>query len=210
MGNSDFRKFNIDEKFEESIAAASELYLTGRIFIYPTDTIYGMGGDPFNQNSVRRINTIKGRAVTKRYIWLVSSLEILLKYANVDYHSHISFLKGIYPAPVTLILDLNKATKDLVGFDSAAFRIPDNHFCRKLLAYIQKPLISTSVNWSGEEALIDYREIERLFNKSVDALFYTSAKINPVASTIIDLRGEKPVLIREGMLKFVELLKKFN
>jgi tRNA A37 threonylcarbamoyladenosine synthetase subunit TsaC/SUA5/YrdC len=72
------------------------------------------------------------------------------------------------------------------------------------------PLISTSVNRSGKNALNDYKKIEQEFSKAVDALFYSKIKNIPLASTIIDLKREKPALIREGTIKFVELLDKFN
>ncbi len=205
-----FKKFNVDEQIEISIREASELFLSGNIFIYPTDTIYGIGGNPFNKKSVKRINRIKGRDIAKQYIWLVYNMDILQNFAEINYESHLDFLRSIYPAPVTVILNLNARTKELVGFDSAAFRIPDNTFCNRLLAEIGMPLISTSVNRSGKTALNDYREIEQAFSDDIDALFYSKIKNNPSASTIIDLMSEKPALIREGAIKFVDLLNKFN
>jgi L-threonylcarbamoyladenylate synthase len=210
MEKINFKKFNIDEQFEISVSAASELFSAGKIFIYPTDTIYGIGGNPFNEYSAKRINEIKGRDTAKQFIWLASSMDIILNYAEINYESHLNFLKIICPAPVTVVLNLNSRTKELVGFNSAAFRIPDNHFCNKLLAEIKMPLISTSVNRSGKNALNDYKKIEQEFSKAVDALFYSKIKNIPLASTIIDLKREKPALIREGTIKFVELLDKFN
>jgi len=205
-----FKKFNIDKQFEISISTASELFFAGKIFIYPTDTIYGIGGNPFNEYSVKRINNIKGRDTAKQFIWLTSSIDILLEYAEINYESHLNFLKTIYPAPVTVVLNLNSRTKKIVGLNSVAFRIPDNHFCKKLLTDIGMPLISTSVNRSGKNALNDYKQIEKEFCKAVDALFYSRIENNPLASTIIDLKKEKPALIREGTIKFVELLDKFS
>jgi len=205
-----FKKFNIDEQFEISISVASELFSAGKIFIYPTDTIYGIGGNPFSESSVERIHNIKGRNIAKPFIWLISSVDILLKYAEINYESHLNFLKNIYPAPVTVVLNLNSRTKEITGLNSAAFRIPDNHFCNKLLTEVGMPLISTSVNRSGKNALNDFKQIEKEFSEDVDALFYTKIKNIPLASTIIDLKREKPSLIREGTIKFVELLDKFN
>ncbi len=205
-----FTKFNIDEQFETSIIAASELFYAGKIFIYPTDTIYGIGGNPFNKNSVKRINDIKGRDTSKQFIWLVSNIDILMNYVEIKNENQLDFLKMIYPAPVSAVLNLNFRTKNFIGSNSAAFRIPDNLFCNKILEEIGSPLISTSVNRTGGIALNDYAEIEKEFSKEVDALFYSKIQNNPVASTIIDLRDEKPALIREGAIKFVELLDKFN
>ena len=205
-----FKKYNIDEQFEKSIEAASELFSAGKIFVYPTDTIYGMGGNPFDKRAVKRINEIKGRDVKKQFIWLVPGIDPLLVYTDVYRKSHLDFLKTVYPAPVTVVLKLNRKTEELVGSKSAAFRIPGNPFCSELLNAVGQPLISTSVNRSGKNALNDLTEIEREFSKEVDALFYTNTKNIPLASTIIDLQSEKPVLIREGTVTFVDLLAKFN
>jgi len=210
MKSENFKKFNIDEQFEISVKEASELFFAGKIFIYPTDTIYGIGGNPFNEQSVKRINHAKGRDTNKRFIWLVNNMNILLSYVEINYESHLDFLRSIFPAPITVILNLNARTKKIVGSDSAAFRVPDNQFCNKLLTEIGFPLISTSVNRSGKSALNDYVEIEQEFSNDIDALFYSKTKNIPLASTIIDLKNRKPVLIREGAIKFVDLLNKFN
>jgi len=203
-------EYNIGEQFDNSIIAASELFFAGKIFIYPTDTIYGIGGNPFNASSVKGINGIKGREEAKQFIWLISDIENLLNYIEIDFEIKLDFLKKIWPGPVSVILKLNSRSKELVGYDTAAFRIPDNIFCSKLLNEISLPLISTSVNRSGQDILNDINEIKDVFTEYVDALFYSKKKIMPVASTIIDLRGENPELIREGGIKFVELLDKFN
>jgi L-threonylcarbamoyladenylate synthase len=202
--------YNIDEQFDNSIIAASELFFSGKIFIYPTDTIYGIGGNPFNNNSVKRINDIKGREKAKQFIWLISDIENLLNYIEIDFEIQLEFLKKIWPGPVSVILKLNSRSKELVGYETAAIRIPDNIFCKKLLNEISLPLISTSVNKSGQKILNDIKEIKDVFNEDADALFYSNKKIMHIASTIIDLKREKPVLIREGAVKFVELLDKFN
>lgn len=210
MEGKKLKSIYIDELFEKSVTFAKELFFTGKIFIYPTDTIYGLGGNPFNREAVRRINDIKGRDKSKQFIWLVSDLDVIMNYAEINYESHLQFLKSIYPASVSVILNLNKKTIDSVSYNSAAFRIPDQNFCTMLLSGINLPLISTSVNKSGQNALNDYNAIEKEFSEDVDALFYTKSKIKPIASTIIDLTAEKPKLIREGTIKFVDLLEKFN
>ncbi len=206
----DIIKIDINKHFEDAVTAASELFMAGEIFIYPTATIYGFGGNPFKSETVERINTIKGREKAKQFIWLLADMEKLLNYVELDSEKKLDFLIKIYPGPVSVILNLNARSKELVGYETVAFRIPDNPFCNKLLNEIRLPLISTSVNRSGSVVINDYDQIIKEFSKDVDAIFYSTKKSSPSASTIIDFSGEKPFLVREGTIKFVDLLDKFN
>jgi L-threonylcarbamoyladenylate synthase len=140
---------------------------------------------------------------------LISDLENLLNFAEVTSQKQLAFLKLIWPGPVSVILNLNSRAKKLLDQEEAAFRIPRNIFCQKLLKKIKLPLISTSVNRSGQEPLNNPEAIKKEFYE-VDAIFYSEQKSLPAASTIIDLRCEKPVLVREGAINFVELFEKFK
>ncbi len=209
MKNPEPLCFNIDEKIEESVQAAYKLFFSGKIFIYPTDTIYGIGCNPEIKIAVQRITDIKGRDEYKKFIFLISDLENLLNFAEVTTQKQLAFLKLIWPGPVSVILNLNSRAKKLLDQEEAAFRIPRNIFCQKLLKKIKLPLISTSVNRSGQEPLNNPEAIKKEFY-DVDAIFYSEQKSLPAASTIIDLRCEKPVLVREGAINFVELFEKFK
>jgi L-threonylcarbamoyladenylate synthase len=201
---------NIGENPESALILAAELFHTGKIFIYPTDTIYGIGGNPFDENVVKRISDIKGRNEKKQFIWLLSDFENLMNYVDVIYETHLDFLQKIWPAPVTIILNLNERTKGIINQDTIAVRIPQNDFCLKLLKEISRPLISTSVNRSGEDPSNRIELIVNNFLQDVDAIIFYSETTERKSSTIIDLTLKQPKLIREGSIKFVELLQNFS
>ncbi len=201
---------NIDESFEKGIEIAQELFLNGSIFIYPTDTIYGFGGNPFNETSIRQISDVKGKQNWRRYIFLVSDLETLKSYADINSEKHLDLLLSIWPNPVSVILKLNKKYQELLQSETGAFRIPNHRFCYKLISELKMPLISTSVNRTGNEPLNDPSLIIQEFSNEVDAIFYSEKKSYFEASTLIDLTTDEPKLIREGRIKFVELMKKLN
>jgi len=201
---------NINKHPESSLTLALGLYKTARIFIYPTDTIYGIGGNPFDASVVKRIADIKGRDENKQFIWLISDFQNLLNYVEVYSENHLEFLQSVWPGPVSVILHLNERTIKITGLDTIAVRIPDDKFCQTLLKEIRQPLISTSVNRSGQEALNEVEQIIKNFSNVVDAIIFYSNPIIRKSSTIIDLTSEKPKLIREGSVKFVELLNNFN
>jgi len=201
---------NIDESFEAGINIAKELFLNGSIFIYPTDTIYGFGGNPLNESTIKKISEIKGKQNWRRYIFLISDIEVLKNYADVDSEKYLDFLLSIWPNPVSVILKLNKKYQEIFQSETGAFRIPNHRFCHKLISELKMPLISTSVNRTGNEPLNDPSVIIQEFLSEVEAFFYTDKKSFFEASTLIDLTEDKPKLVREGRIKFMELMKKLN
>ncbi len=200
---------DIDRNFDESIGLAKKIYFEGKVFIYPTDTIYGFGANPFNEEAIKDVDRIKGRKIGKTYILLISEIDILLKYVDINSENHLDFLISIWPNPVSVILNLNTKFQGILHRDNAAFRIPNHRFCLKLLSELKMPLISTSVNRSKQTPIVEPSIIKDEFSSDVDAIFYSQKKSFFQASTIIDLSDSKPTLIREGKIKFDDLLKKF-
>jgi L-threonylcarbamoyladenylate synthase len=196
---------NIDNAPELAVNLASKIFNTGHIFIYPTDTIYGLGCNPFNKTSMKNLNVIKDRVGDKRYILLVDSLEMLFEYIEPLDEKKTELLKNNWPNPLSVILELNDEAKKNLGYGSAAFRIPDNKFCINLLKKVKTPIVSTSVNITGEKQLNNFSEIKREFADKISAIFYTIIETNAEPSTLIDFTKSKPVVLREGKIKFIEL-----
>jgi len=201
---------NIDENPDLALMLATELFHSGKIFVYPTDTIYGLGGNPFDDGVVKKIADIKGRDEKKQFIWLLSDFENVMNYTEIVFENHLEFLQKLWPTPVTVILNLNERTKTIANQETAAIRIPQNDFCLKLLKEISRPLISTSVNRSGCDPVSQIEQIINDFSQDVDAIIFSSQPSEKISSTIIDLTSSQPRLIREGSIKFVELLQKFS
>lgn len=210
MPDNQSNLFKIDENPDKALMIASELFHSGKVFIYPTDTIYGIGGDPFDDRAVKRISEMKSRDERKQFIWLLPDFEKVLNYTEILFEKHLDFLQILWPAPVTVILNLNKRTSEIIHQKTIAVRIPQNEFCIKLLNEISRPLISTSVNKTGKDPFNKIEQIINDFAEEVDAIFFSTHTTKEVSSTIIDLTTEKPQLVREGSINFVELLEKFN
>lgn len=204
------KTINIDEKPAKGIETALKTYFSGGIMIYPTDTIYGLGCNPFNEDSVRKITELKQRDERKHYILLVGDIQTLMKYVELRTEVHLDFLHSLWPNPVSVILKLNNQTKNLWGTEDAAFRIPNHNFCRKLLNELKSPLISTSVNKSGEPPINDVSQIVGSFAEFTDLLLYGNYPQMNQSSTLIRLTGMKPELLREGKVPFEEILSKFE
>ncbi|HLG32383.1 MAG TPA: L-threonylcarbamoyladenylate synthase [Ignavibacteriaceae bacterium] len=201
---------NIDEEFDRSIEEARRLFLAGQIFIYPTDTLYGIGGNPFDKSVILRINELKQRNELKHFILLINNIKNLIAYVEFSSDKHVKILQNLWPGPVTVIFRTNSNAAEQLDSKTIAFRVPNNKFCLNLLSQIKMPLISTSVNKSEETPILDYVEINEKFKSKVDAIFYTKQKRDNIPSTIVDLTEKEPKIIREGKIKVVELLRKFN
>jgi L-threonylcarbamoyladenylate synthase len=201
---------SVDKNIDLAVQKAKKLFLEGSIFVYPTDTVYGLGANPFNEVAVGRIDEIKHRENHKPYIMLVNSIETLLKYVEIKSEKHLDFLLSIWPNPVSVVLLLNSKTNEILGVETAAFRIPNNRFCLKLTSELEMPLISTSVNRSGQPPVVESSVIYDEFSSEIDAIFHTNKKSFYSVSTLIDLSDSVPVLIRSGKIKFEDLLDKFQ
>lgn len=201
---------NIDEGLDKAVSVAKEIFLSGGIFIYPTDTIYGFGANPFNEEAKLKIGRVKGRNEWKRYIFLIQNVELLQNYVELKSEKHIDFLLSIWPNPISVVLGLNTRTREILNTETGAFRVPNNRFCLKLLTELQMPLISTSVNRTGNPPLTEPSLIIEEFGNEVDAIFYSDTKSYFEASTVIDLSKDSIELIREGKFKLDDLKRKLE
>ncbi|MGE5432887.1 MAG: L-threonylcarbamoyladenylate synthase [Syntrophomonadaceae bacterium] len=198
---------SIDEDINAAVRAASEIFRRNGVFAYPTDTIYGLGGNPFSREVVNRIANIKERDEKKKFIFLVQNLNTLFRYSEVELDKHHDFLHKIWPNPISIILNLNEESARLLGQPTAAFRIPHHKFCKILLAEIDRPLISTSINRAGGEPINERDVINYDFGSELDAIFFTEKKVVAKSSTLIDLTGTAPKLLREGAVKFKDIIE---
>jgi L-threonylcarbamoyladenylate synthase len=191
------------------VKEALRIYYSGGVFIYPTDTIYGFGANPFNSDAVERISFMKQRDETKRFILLVDSIDTLLRYVDFREEYHVDFLLAIWPNPVSVVLPLKQEHARILQMDTAAFRIPHHHFCAEVLRALGALLISTSVNRAGDKPLIEYHQFHQEFSTEVDAIFYTPRIPMNVSSTVIALAHKEVELIREGKYPFNHLIETY-
>jgi len=163
----------------------------GDIFIYPTDTIYGIGCNALLPESVMKIRDIKKRT-DKPFSIIAPSKEWIAKNFKVSK----AYLDKL-PGPFTYILKPKKKGlfgKEVSKFDTVGVRIPDHKFS-KFVARAKVPFITTSVNLSGEEPAVDLDRIAHSILEQVDFIIDDGVLDNK-ASTVLDLTGDFPKIIR--------------
>ena len=170
----------------------------GSVIAYPTDTIYGIGCDIFNKKGIEKIYQIKKREKNKPLSFICADLSDISQYAIVSNYAY-RIMKRCLPGPYTFILEASSKTpkKIMSKRKTVGIRIPDHKICLAIVVELGHPLITTSANISTEEELNNPDDIEDKLGHSLD-LIIDGGPLISTPSTIIDLTGDSPMVIREG------------
>ena len=185
-----------------SIQNAADLIDQGEIIIYPTDTMYGFGVDATNHQAIQCLNLLKNRE--QPYSIIVSSFEMLKKYSAPS-NDQLKILKNILPGPFTIIL--NKIESNLsklisLNLNTIGIRIPKHQFPLNLTKLLNRPIVTTSVNFHNNIPLLSFKSIKDAFfeiNIFKDKNISRSTK----GSTIIDFTQNPNKILRQGDGKFI-------
>ncbi len=159
---------------EEDIRRAVEVLRKGGVILYPTDTVWGIGCDATNARAVERVYEIKQRKDSKALICLVDSDNRLARYARGL--SDVAWdLLTLATTPTTVVLDgIVGLAENLYAEDgSLGMRITNEEFSKNLCYAFQRPIVSTSVNISGQEPAQNYRDISHELLEAVDYVCYS-------------------------------------
>jgi tRNA threonylcarbamoyl adenosine modification protein (Sua5/YciO/YrdC/YwlC family) len=178
------------------INLANNALENGEVIVYPTDTLYGFGVDATNTEAIQRLNRLKGRVQPLSIV--LESIDQMHKYAKFD-NSIQSELEQLFPGKYTALLSAkqNKLSSMVQnGSPKIGIRIPNHFFPIKLISLLGKPIITTSINRHGSEALNDVTQVEIDF-PNID-IFEDSSHTPSIGSTIIDFSISPLEVIRKG------------
>ena len=172
------------------------------VIAYPTDTLYGLGCMVSRKKAVDRIQAMKGRDPKKPMSILCADMEMLCRYTRHLDTPTFRILKQMFPGPYTAVLPCSREVpRHLQKKQTVGLRIPDHPFCRAITHLLDEPIITTSCNTSGQEPLQSTWEIEEELGHLLD-LIVDCGEPSGLGSTIVDLSGDEPVLLREGAGKW--------
>ena len=175
--------------FDLEVNKCCDLLKEGKVIIYPTDTIWGIGCDATNYDAVEKIYKVKERSKGKGLIVLVDSIEMLKDYVNNLPPIAPDIIRAA-KNPLSVIYSESKGLAKNVSSDgSICIRVVDNDFCKALIGKLGRPITSTSANLAGDKAPSIYVEISEHIKSSVDYVvqLYHDVLTKPKASTIIRL-----------------------
>lgn len=196
-----FIKIYEDKPSEAAIAKVVKVLKEGGLVIYPTDTVYGLGCDITNTKALERIAKIKGIKLEKaNFSFVCSDLSNISDYVRQIDTSTFKLLKRALPGAYTFILPgNNNLPKEFKKKTTVGIRVPDNAIALEIVKQLGNPIVSTSIY--DEDDVIEYTtDPELIFEKwqnLVDVVIDGGYGDNQ-PSTIIDLSGSEPVILREG------------
>lgn len=190
-----------DKPNEAAIHKVAQVLRNGGLVIYPTDTVYGLGCDITNTKALEKVARIKGIKLEKaNFSFICSDLSNLSDYVKQIDTSTFKILKRCLPGPYTFILPGSSTLpKEFKKKKTVGIRVPDNSIILALVRALGNPIVSTSI-YDEDEVLEYSTDPELIYEKwqnLVDVVIDGGYGDN-LASTVIDLSGYEPVVIREG------------
>lgn len=182
------------------IAQAADILRHGGVICYPTDTMYGIGCDIFNQKAVKRVYQIKRRPKDKPFSFMCDSLTNISQYGHVGNTAYRLMRKNL-PGPYTFVLSGTKLVPKimLTKQKTVGIRVPGHLVCLAIIEALGNPILNTSAAPEDEAdaQICSADDVERLFGKQVD-LIIDSGEIIPEPSSVISLLDEQPEVLRFG------------
>ncbi len=173
-----------------AVGAALE---TGRTIVFPTDTIYGIGGNPWDERSLERVRSLKDRPLDQPFALLLPACGAVEPFAELDRRLR-GLVDRLLPGPYTLLLPAAAgAPPAAVRNGIVGIRVPDHPFFRRTMAALDRPLFGTSVNRHGEPPLVD---IDRIIDRFAGVDLIVSGPTGTGPSTILDLTEDPPRPVR--------------
>jgi L-threonylcarbamoyladenylate synthase len=188
------------------LSKAIKALRNGQIIVYPTDTLYGLGADIFNDDAVKKIFKIKKREKNNPLSVAVANIKELEKIAVVDDKTRC-LIRTFLPGKLTIVLKKKVNVSNLVtgGLDKVAIRIPNNEIALDLLSKFG-PLTATSANIHGEKPPVNINDINIQFKASGIAVYIDNGKLDGKPSTIVDMTEKPFKIIRKGTISEKEIM----
>ncbi len=195
----------LNERTKEEICELASRYIKeGKLIVYPTDTLYGLGANALDEKAVKKVFEVKKRPLNKPLPIAVCNIKMMERYVYLNDIAKL-LVKEFLPGALTLILRKKESIPDIVtsGLENVAVRIPDNDICLEIIKKSDLPITTTSANISGKMPPIDVKEVE----VEVDLIIDAGKLKERIPSTIVDVSSGEIKLVREGKIKFSDIMK---
>ena len=186
----------------QNINRAAEIVKNGGLIAYPTETVYGLGVDPYNAEAIQKIFIAKGRAEDKGIILLIRGADDLSTLVRAVSPTAQMLIEAFWPGPLTLVFranpDLSPAL--LGGRDTVALRHSSSPIATQLLTSLGGPLTSTSANRSTEPPARSASEVQNALGEHLDLILDGGPSDSTLPSTLVDVSTDRAILLREGAI----------
>ena len=190
----------------ENLLIAANLLNDGKIVVFPTETVYGIGADIFNENALKRIFEIKKRDFSKALTVHISKIEDVQRVAIDIPDDFYKLAQAFFPGPLTLILKKRCEVSPYVSnTDTVAVRMPNFKSALFLISNLKNPIVGSSANISCEKSLISAFDIYEVFKDKVDLIIDGGVSPIQIPSTVLDISKKPYRVLRKGSISLEEI-----
>ena len=184
----------------------------GCIGIFPTDTVYGIGCNAFNENSIKKLFEIKHRNFSKPINVLISNQKMLNSVVEYILPEEQKLIDNFWPGALTIIFKKRNNISNLLtsNLNTIGIRMPNDKITLDLLSYSNIPLATTSANISGENSGTHIYDFYNNFNNKVDFILDNGDSHIGQASTIVQIINGSPKILREGCISNQQIRNALN
>ena len=189
------------------IKKAAVILQNGGIIVYPTETVYGIGCDPLNEDACMRIQLLKNREEPKPMLLLAYSLAQVEEMAGPLTDNSHKLAQKFWPGPLTVIIKpRTNLPEHLTGFSGGvAFRVTSHPGASALARKFARPITSTSANISRQQPVITYEKALKEFGNKADMVIESSRDLSGKPSTVVDFTSGGLSMVREGSITLYQL-----
>lgn len=198
-----------ETKNYKKIKQASEAIKQGKLVLFPTETVYGIGANALDENAVKKIYEAKGRASDNPLIAHISNLEMLKKLVKEVGDIEKKLIDAFWPGPLTIILNKTEIVPKIItaGLETVAIRMPSNEIARKLIEYSETPIAAPSANISGKPSGTLVEDILQELDGKVEYIIDGGKVDIGVESTVVRVIENKVHILRPGKITKEEIEK---
>jgi L-threonylcarbamoyladenylate synthase len=191
----------------ESAVEAAEFIRRGGIVAFPTETVYGLGADAFNEAAVQKIFGAKGRPADNPLIVHISRIEQVDKLSSNVTENARKFIEAFFPGPMTVVLKKTDRVPMIAtaGLETVGIRMPRNAVAKEFLAECATPVAAPSANLSGRPSPTTWQAVQEDLNGRIDCILKGEPTEIGLESTVVDCTGAAPVLLRAGAVSLEDL-----
>jgi len=196
---------------QEQIKKSGEILRSGGIVAFPTDTVYGLGADAFNSRAIERIYNVKRRPRLSPFPLLLNDVSQISIVAQRVSEFALFLAKRFWPGGLTLVLPKADSLPAYVSNQSTiAVRVPKHPVPLALIELLGNPMIGTSANISGNPNTLTADEVKQQLGDKVDLIIDGAQCPGGNESTIVNVTGEVPIILRHGIIPQYEIKRAFE
>ena len=196
------RKINCANPETGIIAEAASIIRDGGVVVFPTRSLYGLGANAFNAKAVNRIFHIKQRPVNKPILVLIKDKDELDRLAAIIPPAATAIMERFWPGRVSIVFQVKEGLSAnlTAGTNKIGIRLPGHNIAYKLVKAADGPITGTSANLSGSAGCFQINDLDEKIVDSVDLILDAGPLKGGIGSTVVDVTGDTPLILRQGEL----------